>query len=117
MTKKFTMHGTVKKWLWANPHSWLYVAVAKPDGSQEIWGFEAGSTGMLARGGWNAADMQPGDEVTVNASPTRDGSHIGLLNQVRLASGRLLGAAAGAPPPGSAPGAPPAGAIAPPPSR
>jgi hypothetical protein len=107
MSKQISLQGTVEKWLWANPHSWLYVRVEKADGSQEVWGFEGGSTGMLARTGWNAADMKPGDKVTVTAAPERSGNHIGLLNQVQLASGRVLKGGAGAPPPGAAPGAPP----------
>ena len=127
MTKQVTMHGTVEKWLWANPHSWLYVRVENADGSQAVWGFEAGSTGMLAREGWNAADMKPGDKVTVTASPEREGNHIGLLNKVQLANGKVLGMGAGAPPPGALPpgaappgappGAPPAGATNAPPPR
>ena len=107
MTKSVTMQGTVEKWVWANPHSWLYIRVVKTDGSQEVWGFEAGSTGMLARTGWNAADMKPGDKVTVSAAPERTGNHIGLLNKVQLAGGRVLSAGAAAPPPGA--GAPPPG--------
>ena len=124
MSKQVSLQGTVEKWLWANPHSWLYVRVVKADGSQEVWGFEAGSTGMLARTGWNAADMKPGDKITVSAAPARDGNHIGLLNEVQLASGRVLKAGFGAPPPGAPgagpaglPGAPPAGAINGPPPR
>jgi hypothetical protein len=113
MSKSISMQGTVEKWLWANPHSWLYVRVEKADGSQEVWGFEAGSTGMLARGGWNAADMKPGDKVTVTAAPERTGTHIGLINHVQLADGRVLGAGAGTPPPGAGP--PPPGAGPPPP--
>ncbi|WP_104505854.1 DUF6152 family protein, partial [Rhodoblastus sphagnicola] len=96
MTKSVTLHGKVEKWLWANPHSWLYIKVVKPDGSEEIWGCEAGSTGMLARSGWGAADMKPGDEVTVTLAPERDGQHIGLLNGVQLSSGKILSAGPGA---------------------
>ncbi|MDB6012479.1 MAG: hypothetical protein JWL65_4729 [Gammaproteobacteria bacterium] len=109
MTKQVSLQGTVEKWLWANPHSWLYVLVVKTDGSQEVWGFEAGSTGMLARSGWNAADMKPGDKVTVTAMPQRDGQHIGLLSQVQLPSGRMLSAGFGARPPGvgTSPAGPP----------
>ena len=114
MTKSISLEGTVEKWVWANPHSWLYIRVVKPDGSQEVWGFEAGSTGMLARAGWNAADMKPGDKVRVSVAPERTGNHIGLLNQVHLATGRLLSAGAGTPPPGA--GGPPPGAGAPPPA-
>ena len=69
LTKSVSLQGTVEKWNWANPHSWLYIRVVKADGSQEIWGLEAGSTGQLARSGWNAADMKPGDKVTVSAGP------------------------------------------------
>jgi hypothetical protein len=105
LTKSVSLQGTVEKWVWANPHSWLYIRVVKAGGAQEIWGLEAGSTGMLARAGWNAADMKPGDKVTVSAAPERTGNHIGLLNQVQLATGRVLSAAAGLPPPGA--GAPP----------
>jgi len=120
MSKQISVHGTVRKWLWANPHSWLYLDAAKAGAPQDIWGFEAGSTGALARSGWNAADLNPGDQVTVFASPERDGGNIGLLSQVRLASGRVLGSAAGPPPgssPGAPPGAPPGGATTPPPAR
>jgi hypothetical protein len=100
MAKQVSLQGTVEKWVWANPHSWLYIRVAKADGSQEVWGLEAGSTGMLSRGGWSAYDMKPGDKVTVMVAPERDGKPIGLLNQVQLATGRVLSAGAGAPPPG-----------------
>jgi Family of unknown function (DUF6152) len=108
LTKSVSLEGTVEKWVWANPHSWLYIRVVKADGSQEIWGLEAGSTGQLARSDWNAADMKPGDKVTVRAAPARDGNHIGLLNDVQLPGGKILhgGGApppeAGAPPPGGA---------------
>lgn len=106
--KSISVQGTVEKWVWANPHCWLYVSVDKGDGTREIWGFEGGSTGMLGRTGWNAADMKPGDKITVKGAPSRDGSHIGMLNQVELASGKVLGAGIGAPPPGA--DAPPPGA-------
>jgi hypothetical protein len=108
MSKQITVRGTVEKWQWSNPHSWLYVRVENADGSADIWGFEAGSTGMLARGGWNAADMKAGDKVTVGGAPERSGSHVALLNQVELADGRVLKAGFGAVPPGA--GSPPPGA-------
>ncbi|WP_428312839.1 DUF6152 family protein [Hydrocarboniphaga sp.] len=117
MTKHLSLVGTVEKWVWANPHSWLYIRVVQADGSQQVWGLEAGSTGMLSRSGWGAYDMKPGDKVTVTVAPERDGKPIGLLNDVHLASGRVLSAGAGAPPPGALPPgvAPPPGAAAPPP--
>jgi hypothetical protein len=114
MTKQVSVKGTVEKWVWANPHSWLYLRVESADGRQVVWGCEAGSTGMLVRSGWNAADMKPGDKVTVSGAPERDGNHILLMNQVQLATGRTLNAGAGTPPPGVGPPPPGAANDAPP---
>ena len=97
MSQHFIFQGTVEKWLWSNPHSWLYVRVEKKDGTQEVWGFEAGGTNMLARSGWNAADMKPGDKVSAIAAPERSGTHGGLLEQVQLPDGRVLKMAGFAP--------------------
>ncbi|MEO6339511.1 MAG: DUF6152 family protein, partial [Caulobacteraceae bacterium] len=33
-TKEVTLVGTVKSFQWTNPHSWLQVVVAGPDGKQ-----------------------------------------------------------------------------------
>jgi len=122
-SKTYSFRATVKKWLWANPHSWLYAVVTKSNGSQELWGFEAGGTNMLIRSGWSAADPKPGDNITVYAERDRTGIHIGELSKVVLANGqsRSLGppltAASASPSPGGAgaaplvaPGAPPSGA-------
>lgn len=97
MERRITLTGTVERWVWTNPHSWLYMRVTKADGTTEVWGVEAGSAGMLARSGWNSADMKHGDRVTVTASPSRNGKPIALIHDVRLADGRMLTAGAGAP--------------------
>ncbi len=109
MTRKVTVSGIVERWVWSNPHSWLYLRATQPGGKQVIWGFEAGSAGMMARQGWAARDMKPGDTVTVTASPARDGKPVGLIDKVKLANGRVLGGGFGPPPGTGAPGAPPPG--------
>jgi len=96
-SKTIVFHGTAAKWLWANPHTWLYVRVNKNDGTQEVWGFEAGGTSMLINSGWNSADIKAGDEITVTAAPERDNQHIGLLEKVHLPDGRVLSSGFGAP--------------------
>jgi len=128
LTKQVTKTGTVEKLAWTNPHSWLYISVETANGSQEIWGFEMASTGMMIRNGWNAADMKPGDKVTVTGAPERNGVHVALLQQVQLPSGRVLRAGLGggvspsasalppdanAPPPGAAINVPPSNAPSP----
>jgi len=88
--KQYIFHGTVKKFLWQNPHSWLYLAVEKADGNTEIWGFEGSGPNTLARGGWHATDLKEGDKVTVYGSPERNGKHNGIMAKVVLADGRAL---------------------------
>jgi hypothetical protein len=112
LTKQVTKTGTVEKWAWTNPHSWLYISVETANGSKEIWGFEMASTGMMIRNGWNAADMKAGDKVTVTGAPERDGARVALVQQIQLPSGRVLrtrGATTEVPPGASAP--PPGAAI------
>jgi hypothetical protein len=123
MTKVYIFKGTVRRWLWENPHAWLYVDVAKADGSKELWGFEAGGPNSLARTGLHASTLKPGDKISVYAAPDKTGIHNAMMQKLVLADGRLV-TVFGAPPPGAGrgaapgapngPGGPPAGESPPP---
>jgi Family of unknown function (DUF6152) len=84
-TKTLTLKGTVKTFQWTNPHSVVWVLV-QPEGGGEPqeWSFETTSPGVLTRGGWTRNSLKPGDRVSVEFSPLRDGSHGGGLNSVTL---------------------------------
>jgi len=84
-TKTLTLKGTVKTFQWTNPHCVVWVLV-QPDGGGEPqeWGIETTSPGVLTRGGWTRNSIKPGDRVSVEFSPLRDGSHGGGLNSVTL---------------------------------
>jgi len=84
-TKTLTLKGTVKTFQWTNPHCVVWVLV-QPDGGGEPqeWGIETTSPGVLTRGGWTRNFIKPGDRVSVEFSPLRDGSHGGGLNSVTL---------------------------------
>lgn len=88
--KQYVFSGVVRKFLWQNPHTWLFVMVQKADGTSEAWGFEANGPNVLARNGWHATDLNVGDKVTVYASPERDGRHNALMAKVMLPDGRVL---------------------------
>jgi hypothetical protein len=38
---------------WVNPHTWIHVDVARPDGTKERWSIEAGTPNVLFRRGFN----------------------------------------------------------------
>lgn len=95
MAKLTAVSGTVREFTWANPHTWLIIMVKKPNGTIEQWSLVASSPNMLSRWGWNAADIKPGDKVTVDVHPGRDGTAIGSMQTVFLANGKVLADPAG----------------------
>jgi hypothetical protein len=90
MQKTVAITGTVKEFVWANPHSWLYVIVPKKNGGSEEWAFECSSPNMMIRWGWHAADIKPGDRITIDTHPARDGQLLGATFAVYLPNGKVL---------------------------
>jgi len=92
--KCFVFKGTVRQLAWANPHSWIYLLVPRPDGSTELWGFEIGTIDTLASEGFRPSDFSRGTKVTVAAHANRDpGKHTGSSSRLVLPNGRVIGGA------------------------
>jgi hypothetical protein len=106
-----TLSGTVKEWRWMNPHTWLYLVVEAENGEQQEWAVEGRAPGILGRAGWNQTILEPGERVTVHASPSKNGNPVGIIARVTKADGTILGnrpfspAAAAAAAAATAPGA------------
>ena len=90
--KVVDLTGTVKELEWNNPHCWLRVMVENPTTHQvQQWSIEMASTGQQARIGWNPTIVKPGDKVSVQINPLRDGTRGGTLLNVTLPDGTRLG--------------------------
>ena len=87
-----TLDGTVVKFEFMNPHSWIHLDVRTPDGKVERWRVETGSTNALFRRGWRKDSLREGDQITIDAFRAKDGSNTANANQVKLPDGRLLSA-------------------------
>jgi hypothetical protein len=74
-----TLTGTVTRFDYLNPHSWLYVNVANDDGTVTEWGFELDAPPRLRRVGVSPSFWTAGDRVTVKTNPLRDGRPAGHL--------------------------------------
>ena len=62
--------GTVVRWAFNNPHSWLYLNVKNPDGNETLWSFEGSApTGLIQRG-ITGDTFKPGATVHVHVLPT-----------------------------------------------
>ena len=91
--KVVVLKGTVTQWKWSNPHVWIFLSVDDEKGGKAEWAIEGRTPGQLVRSGWSKSSLKPGDVITVDFSPAKDGSHTGLLTRVRLADGSVLGQA------------------------
>jgi hypothetical protein len=90
--KVVELSGTVKELEWTNPHSWLRIIVENETTHQpQQWSIELASTGQQARIGWNPEIVKPGDKVSVEINPLRDGTRGGTLLLITLPDGTKLG--------------------------
>ncbi|HYR86122.1 MAG TPA: DUF6152 family protein [Terriglobia bacterium] len=90
-TKPTTLTGTVTAFEWTNPHAYIEMDVTDEKGAVKHWSVELGSPSILMQSGWKFKDLKHGDKVTARISPLRSGQPGGLLIQVTLPDGRVLG--------------------------
>ena len=88
-SRTVTVQGTVKEFQYTNPHSWLQVLVVGADGKEVEWGFETEGPSTLLRSGIKAKTFEPGDKVTIVASPMRDGRPAGAWISATKADGTV----------------------------
>ena len=85
-----TVEGTVKKWEFTYPHTWLWVTTKAPDDSDVLFGFEGSDPASIAIYGWTPELLFNGDKVTVNYNPLRDGRNGGSIRSVLLPTGKKM---------------------------
>ena len=90
VTKVITITGVVQKFEWVNPHTWLHVEVDDGKGGKVVWECEGRAPGVLGRAGWSRTVLKPGETVTVDMSPAKDGSKTSIIARVTKADGKIL---------------------------
>ena len=89
--KVMVLTGTVVEWKWTNPHVWIILSVDDGKGGKAQWSIEGRTPGQLVRAGWSKTTLKPGETITIDFSPAKDGSPTGLLTRVRRADGTVVG--------------------------
>jgi len=101
------LRGKIVKMEWVNPHAWIHVEVAKPDGAKEVWMVECGSPNSLLRRGVTRDSLPAGTEIVVDGYQARDHSLLRANGRnVTYPDGRKLflgSSGPGEPPPDAAP--------------
>jgi hypothetical protein len=90
VTKVITVTGVVKDFEWVNPHTWLHLTVDDEKGGKVEWAAEGRAPGILLRAGWTKTSLKPGEKVTVDMSPAKDGSKVAIIARVTKADGTIL---------------------------
>ena len=89
-TQNKSLTGTVVEFKWANPHSWIELAVPQDNGKTVHWNVEMTAPGYLARAGWKRTTVSAGDKVTVVVNPLITGEPGGLFVSIQLPDGKVL---------------------------
>ncbi len=92
MGQRKSVQGAIKTIEWTNPHVWLWVMIITDSPEHDtVAGFEADPPIALTRwAGWSKDSLKPGDTVTIEYCPLRDGRSGGKVLKVVLADGRIL---------------------------
>jgi hypothetical protein len=87
-SKKVDIAGAVTKFLFKNPHSFLYIEVTDDKGQKAEWQIELGNAASLTRTGWTPETLKAGTIVKVSGPPSRaEGSHGVLGRKITRADG------------------------------
>jgi Cu/Ag efflux protein CusF len=82
MTKTITVHGTVSKFDWSNPHVVVYVDAKNEAGEMQHWTIEFASPVHMVRAGWSKSSMKTGDDITIDTHPSRNGAPVGISSTI-----------------------------------
>jgi len=87
-----SIEGTLTKASWANPHTLFVLQGRKADSTDAMqeWTVEGPSPRQLETKGWGRAVSKPGDKLTFEGRPRRDGQPELLLLSVTLADGKTI---------------------------
>lgn len=89
-----TLKATVTEFVWANPHTQIFLDVTDDKGNVAHWGIESQSPAVLTRNGWTRHSLNPGDHITITFLPAKNGALVGFSGttqgKVVLPDGRIL---------------------------
>ena len=86
---RMTLTGTVTEFVYRNPHGFLYIDVKRDNGETvNYWVEMSNLTNMVTRG-IGRTTFKPGDRVTVNLHPLKDGRPGGSYVTITAADGKI----------------------------
>jgi hypothetical protein len=81
-----TLKGVITKVDWTNPHIYIHIDVKDASGTTN-WALEGYPPNTLKRTGFSREDLKVGNEITITAYKSKDGSNTGAGREVTLPNG------------------------------
>ena len=69
--KSVKIEGTLKEFIWRNPHSFMKVEAKDEKGQMQTWVIEGAAPAQLLESGLTTSTLRPGDHVIVSGQPGR----------------------------------------------
>tara|TARA_A100001391_G_scaffold31120_1_gene16647 strand:- start:1834 stop:2304 length:471 start_codon:yes stop_codon:yes gene_type:complete len=88
-SKERIVEGTVVRWAFNNPHTWLYIEAENENGEMITWGFEGAAQVHAMRQGVNGTTFRPGERVKVIMLPLVSGEPAGAMCFVQKEDGSI----------------------------
>jgi hypothetical protein len=86
--REVTLSGTVTEFVFRNPHVFLYFDVANDKGEMVNYWIEMSNLTNMIRRGVGQGTFKPGDTITVNFYPLKDGRPGGSYTTIVAADGK-----------------------------
>lgn len=91
MGERISLTGEVQSFNFRNPHAIVVLMVTNSKGEVERWTCETSAPSALRRRGWSQQSLTPGETVTLDGVPARDGSLLMRITAVTKADGTQVG--------------------------
>jgi hypothetical protein len=85
-----TMTGTVKEFLFIQPHPLITLEVKDDQGAMTEWSVEMTAPNHLVHYGWNGKKLKPGDQITIVGLPSKNGLKVLNLRKISWAIGEVI---------------------------
>jgi hypothetical protein len=87
VNKTIKIEGTLKEFVWRNPHSFMKVEAPDEKGEKQSWTIEGAAPQQLTEAGLTTTTLRAGDHVIVSGSPGRiEDDHRMLLDTIERPS-------------------------------
>jgi hypothetical protein len=89
LMKHVTLTGTVKTFVFTNPHSVIELEVTEKSGTLHVYKLASIPKVSMARSGWATGDLKVGDKVTTTSNPDRHDPNYLFLEKITFVSGKV----------------------------